>query len=62
MVTNEEGVQQNLEKSGLTYFCISTVYSRIKKRGYNYEPRRKGYYVNGHEQEATVSFQMNFVK
>jgi hypothetical protein len=36
----------------LTNICISTVYRWLTKLGLKYAPRRKGYYVNGHEKQT----------
>jgi len=33
----------------------------MKKLGFNYEPRKKSYYVDGHEKEATVNYRWSFV-
>jgi hypothetical protein len=34
----------------------------MKKLGFNYEPRKKGYYIDGHEKEATISYRWRFVE
>ena len=61
--TREENeLQQLLKTYRLTCICLSTVYRWMKKLGFNYEPRKKGYYVDGHEKEATISYRWRFVE
>ena len=50
-----------LSEFGLTSVCPSTVYLWMKRLGFKYEPRRKGYYVDGHEKPATVQYRKAFV-
>ncbi len=38
------------------------MYRWIKKLGYTYEPRKKCYYVDGHEKEATVNYRWRFIE
>jgi hypothetical protein len=33
----------------------------MQKLGFKYEPRRKGYFVDGHEKLATVDYRKQFV-
>jgi ferredoxin-like protein FixX len=44
----------NCKRYGLTYVCPSTVYKWMKGLGFQYETRKKGYYVDGHENPSTV--------
>ena len=65
--SNRELDQENarekiLKQYGLTKICLSTVYKWIKKLGFNYEPRKKGYYVDGHEKEETVSYRWRYIE
>ena len=65
--SNEELDQESarekiLKQYGLTNICISTVYKWIKKLGFNYEPRKKGYYVDGHKKEETVSYHWRYIE
>jgi hypothetical protein len=61
--TREENeLQQLLKTYRLTCICLSTVYRWIKKLGFSHEPRKKGYYVDGHEKEATISYQWRFIE
>jgi hypothetical protein len=34
----------------------------MKLLGFKYEPRKKGYYVDGHEKPATIEYRNSFVK
>jgi len=34
----------------------------MKSLGFKYSPRRKGYYVDGHEKSATVEYRRKFVE
>ncbi len=47
---------------GLTKRCSGTVYRWLKLLGFTYEAQRKGYYVDGHEKPATVTYHKDFVK
>ncbi len=58
----EEEVKALLKQYGLTAVCISTVYRWLKKLGVSHEPRRKGYYVDGHEKEETIAYRYNFIE
>jgi hypothetical protein len=50
-----------LSEYGLTHIDPSTVYRWLQKLGFKYEPRRKGYYVDGHEKPATIEYRKKFV-
>jgi hypothetical protein len=58
----EEELQTLLKKYSLTNICLSTVSSWIKKLGFSYEPRKKNYYVDGHEKQATVAYRWKFIE
>jgi hypothetical protein len=45
-----------LSAYGLTCIDPSTVYRWLQRLGFRYEPRRKGYYVDGHEKPATIEY------
>ena len=60
--SKEDKEKAILKKFGLTNLCLSTVYRWIKKLGYTYEPRKKCYYVDGHEKEATVNYRWRFIE
>ena len=58
----EKEMRDLLREYGLKTICPSTIYRWLKKLGFVYEPRKKGYYVDGHEKPSTVEYQNNFVK
>jgi hypothetical protein len=41
---------------------LGTIYNWIKKLGFNYEPRRKSYFVDGHEKESTIHYRWRFIE
>ena len=56
-------LKQILIIHGLT--CISppsTIYRWMTWLGFRYAPRKKGYYVDGHEKPATIQYQRDFCK
>jgi hypothetical protein len=55
-----EKAKEILKEYGLTCIDPSTVYRWLQKLGFRYEPRRKGYYVDGHEKPATIEYQKQF--
>jgi len=50
-----------LKEYGLTCIDPSTIYRWLQKLGFRYEPRRKGYYVDGHEKPATIEYRKQFI-
>jgi hypothetical protein len=58
----ESAREKILKQYGLTNICISIVYKWIKKLGFNYEARKKGYYVDGHKKEETVSYRWHYIE
>ncbi len=58
----EEAVQNLLYEHGLKKVCPSTIYNRMKLLVFNYEPRRKVYYVDGHKRPATIEYRNSFVQ
>ncbi len=52
----EQAQEKVLKQYGLTKIYLSTVYKWLKKLWFNYEPRKIGYYVDGHKKEETVSY------
>jgi len=50
-----------LNEYGLTHIDPTTVGRWMRKLGFVYEPRKKGYYVDGHEKPATVLYRKKFV-
>jgi hypothetical protein len=58
----EQAREKVLKQYGLTKICLSTVYKWLKKLGFNYEPRKKGYYADGQEKEETVSYRLRYIK
>ncbi len=58
---DEDETKAMLREYGLTQICISTVYRWLKKLGFSYEPWHKGYFVDGHEKEATVAYRYKFI-
>ena len=63
--SNEESYNKELKtllrEYGLTCLSQLTVYRWIKKLGFKYEQRRKGYYVDGHEKPSTIQYREDFV-
>jgi hypothetical protein len=55
-------VKDLLQQHGLGKICPSTIYHWLKLLGFKYEPRQKGYYVDGHEKPSTVENQNSFVR
>jgi hypothetical protein len=51
-----------LKRYGLTNICISTVYRWLIKLGLKYEPRQKGYDVDGHEKADTINYRHKFIE
>ena len=51
-----------MQRYGLTKLCPGTVYRWLKLLGFTYEVQRKGYYVDGHEKPATITYRKDFVK
>jgi len=51
-----------LQEHGLKTICPLTIYHWLKKLGFVYEPRKNGYYVDGHERPLTVEYLSNFIK
>jgi hypothetical protein len=47
---------------GLTKLCPSMVYKWMRPLGFTYEPKRKGYYVDGHKKPMTVVYRKDFVQ
>ena len=52
----EQAREKVLKQYGLTKICLSTVYKWLKKLGFSYEPRKKGYYVDGQKKREKVSY------
>jgi hypothetical protein len=46
---------------GLKKLCPSTIYKWLILLGFKYEPRRKGYYVDGHEKVETVTYRNKYI-
>ena len=49
-----------LKQYGLTCISPSTVYQWMIHLGFKYEPRKKGYYIDGHEKPAMVAYHWSF--
>jgi hypothetical protein len=47
---------------GLACIDPSTIYQWLQKLGFRCEPRRKEYYVDGHEKPTTIEYQKNIVR
>jgi hypothetical protein len=58
----EGKLKEYLRPYGLTCVSPSTVYRWMIRLGFRYEPRRKRYYVDGHEKPATVEYRWAFCK
>jgi hypothetical protein len=62
---DDDETKVTLAEYGLNQICISTVYHWLKKLGFSYEPRRKGYYIDVMKKKllshtGTNSFILNF--
>jgi hypothetical protein len=51
-----------LRENRLTKLSLSTVYRWLERLGFNYEPRKKSYYVDNHEKPETVAYRRHFIK
>ncbi len=58
----EATVQGMYHEHGLKKICPSTIYKWLKLLGFRYEPRRKGYYVDGHDRPETISYRNKYVQ
>ncbi len=58
----QEEVKAILKRYGLACICPATVYRWMKSLGFSNEPRKKCYYVDGHEKPSTVEYRGKFVK
>ena len=56
----EEEKIKLLREYGLSCLCHTTTYRWMLQLGFQYETRRKGYYVDGHEKKATVEYRWDF--
>ncbi len=55
-------LQENNHAALRTYqACPGAIYRWLKLVGFTYEAQRKGYYVDGHEKPATVTYHKDFV-
>ncbi len=61
-VIADELTKETLQKYGLTCICSSTVYRWMKCLGFNYEARKKCYYVDHHEKPSTIEYRWKFVE
>ena len=61
-VEYDEIKKEMLKSYGLTCVCPSTIYWWMKHLGFKYEAQKKGYYVDGHENPATVEYRWSFVQ
>jgi len=52
----EKAVKDLLQQHGFGKICPSKIYHWLKLLGFKYEPRQKGYYVDGHEKPSTVEY------
>jgi hypothetical protein len=57
----DHGVKTLLFEHGLKKICPSTIYKWLKLLGFRYEPRRKSYYVDGHEKAETVTYRNKYI-
>ncbi len=58
----DESVAKLMQEHGLKKICPSTIYGWMKLLNFKYEPRKKGYYVDGHEKPVTIEYCNSFVK
>ena len=63
---NSEGYEQSLlellKKYNLTCISPSMIATWMEKLGFKYEQWKKGYYIDGHENPATVEYRKAFVQ
>jgi hypothetical protein len=50
---DDGAVKDLMNQNGLGKICPSTIYHWMKLLGFKYEPRRRGYYDDGHEKPST---------
>ena len=50
-----------LQKFQLTSICFQTIYNWMNKFGFKYQPRRKTFYVDGHERPETVEYRKGYI-
>jgi len=58
--SEEAEKEKILKQYGLTVLCLSTVANWMNTLGFRYDYRRKGFYFDGHEKEATVAYRQRF--
>jgi hypothetical protein len=58
---DEDEMKALLQDYGLMNLCISMIYRWLQKLGFTYQPRKKGYYVDGHKKEQTVKYRYTFI-
>ena len=51
-----------LKYYGLSTLCVSTVYRWMKALGMKYCPRKKNFYVDGHERKDVVKYREEYIK
>ena len=61
--TNDESITKEdvLQKYKLTSICFQTIYNWMNKFGFKYRPRRKTFYVDGHERPETVDYRKGYI-
>ena len=64
MTKEDYDVSKNnlMDDYSLTCISIDTAYNCMIALGFKYEVRKKFYYVNGNEKEATVKYIWRFVE
>ena len=60
LVSNDFTLEQLLQENRLTKIAVSTIYRWMERLGFKYEPRKKCYYVDGHEKPETIIYRRNF--
>ena len=50
-----------LKKYGLTCLCMQSIYNWMRQFGFKYKPRRKTFYVDGHEKAETVEYRKAYI-
>ena len=65
-VREEEGNNQTtmdnlLQRHGLTKLCPSTLYNWMRRLGFINSKRKKGFYVDAHENKETQDYRRTFV-
>ena len=59
---NDITLEDVLKENQLTKLTLNTVYRYMERLDFKYEPRKKCYYVDGHEKPETIAYREKYVK